>query len=214
MAPTRIVGVNLLALYDDEQLQRFIRAGMPVLAEASVEELTEYTNAVEARVAEKRFGTSTGPRQLRNRGGHLRSSLYAEAIGNHLRNIEGAVGATAKYAARHEKGSPGGQRPPGARTAHAAIPLRAAMTPSGVPRIKPREVPHSYFIRSKRGQLLLMGDVGGVSTPMFLLVRWENIGPTPPRLGIEDTMNKGMPRFLKKYQARLTSELQRLAGGK
>lgn len=213
MSETIIRGSEFLGIYDDRQLKRLVEAAMPVIFEVSHQELTKFVTAVETYVAERRFGPVTRPRRLRNRSGHLRSSVYSEVTGSRLDQLEGAVGATAKYAARHEFGSPGG-RPPGATTKHAAIPLEAAMTAAGVVNVKPREVQASFFVRSKAGHLFLMGESPtGKATPFFLLVPWEKLGPTPPRLGIRDTLDKGLPRFLKKYGNRLTKEIQELVGG-
>lgn len=205
---------EVLGNYDDRQLVDLMRRAMPALDRVSRAELHRYVVQVEGDVAENRFGPSTTPTQLRNRSGHLRSSVYSEVTGSGVADLEGAVGAHAAYGARHEFGSPGG-RPPGATGRYAAIPLDAALTPAGVPRGPPRSYAEAFFIRSQIGNLLLVrARPGGGIEPLFAMIPWEQIGPTPGRLGIRDTMGERLPGFVRRFQERLTQALQNLADGR
>lgn len=207
------MAAEVLGTYDDRQLVRLLRAALPAIDRISASELGRFVAEVEGDVAANRFGSTTTANQLRNRSGHLRASLYSEVTGSTLADLEGAVGDHAKYGARHEFGSPGG-RPDGAQGRYAAIPLPAALTAAGVPRGPPRSFTEAFFIRSMRGNLLLVRAVGDGIEPLFVMVPWERIGPTPARLGIRSTMGKRLPAFVKRFERRLTSELQRLTDGR
>ena len=129
--------------------------------------------------------------------------MFHRVEGSDLETLSGVVGNFAKYAPKHEFGSPGG-KPAGAKGNFAAIPLPDALTPSGVPIAPPREWPNTVFIRTRSNRLLLCQKIGNADSPaggikpLFLLIRWENIGPTPARLGIHDTMKDEAPKFAKR----------------
>jgi len=57
------------------------------------------------------------------------------------------------------------------RGQYLTIPLPAALTSAGVPRFTARQVPNAFFIKSKRGNLLLVRKRAGGIEPLFVLKR-------------------------------------------
>lgn len=55
------------------------------------------------------------------------------------------------------------------------VPLSAALTAAGVARFSARQVPGAFFLRSKRGNLLLVRRIAGGIEPLFVLKRQVRI---------------------------------------
>lgn len=109
-------------------------------------------------------------------------------------DIKGIIYSTSPYSKIHEFG--GTIRPKNKQWL--TIPIGKNLTPSGVPRFLPREVPNSFFVRTMGGKLFiasraLKGAGKGKSGPaartrmdlMYLLVKRAQI---PKRLGAFDTL--------------------------
>ena len=108
---------------------------------------------------------------LHVRSGRLRSSIGSYTFGSD-KELVGRVGSgqrtgqPVKYAGILETG--GTIRPVKAKML--AIPLKAALTSAGVPRYTPREVPNSFIMRTKNGNLMIFAKSGKKRiTPMFVL---------------------------------------------
>ena len=111
------------------------------------------------------------------RSGRLRSSIGSYTFGSD-KELVGRVGSgqrtgqPVKYAGILETG--GTIRPVKAKML--AIPLKAALTSAGVPRYTPREVPNSFIMRTKNGNLMIFAKSGKKRiTPMFALVKSAKI---------------------------------------
>lgn len=129
-----------------------------------------------------------------NRSGQLRRSLFSRAMpatpGNVAwRDVSLEVGsrmpAPYNYARMQELG--GTIRPKRGR--FLTIPLPAALTPAGVLRKPARQWKGAFFVRTKKGQLMLARNVGSSFKgwrvePLFLLVRSVTL---KPKLGMRAT---------------------------
>jgi len=152
-------------------------------------------------------GGTTSDR-LAVRSGHLRRSTKPRRVSERDGQIVGGVEFGARYASVHvgPKGKRTTIRPKSAQ--YLAIPLAAAKTAAGVARGGPRDYPDSFVVRTKAGNLLVMGRQTGAkgAVPLFVLKRQVVV---PARVHPEDIERVLKPRILKDIQA----EFERLVGG-
>jgi hypothetical protein len=137
---------------------------------------------------EERFTGGTTDSKLAVRSGKLRASVRPMPIVNKPTSIEGGVKFGTIYARVHV--GPAGQvttiRPKKGK--YLAIPLPAALKPSGVAKGAPRTGPwgDTFFAHSKKGNLILFGksiyskgarqgETRGKVTPLFLMVKQVKI---------------------------------------
>jgi len=107
------------------------------------------------------------------RSGRLRASIRGRVEPGRLR---GVVGTDVIYARIQELGGVVQAR----RAKFLAIPLKAMLTPAGVARASPRDVPDTFVLRSRAGNLIIAQRKGrGSLTPLFVLKRQVRINRHP-----------------------------------
>lgn len=128
---------------------------------------------------------------LARRTGNLARSLGYEVTGDSLDDLESRKFSTSPYAPVQEEGTigAGGTRPDivPVRRQWLAIPTRAAMTASGVPRRPgPLSYPDLRFVKSKRRDDVAWLVPQGMPLSEALYILRKKVA-IPPRLGMRDT---------------------------
>ncbi len=76
------------------------------------------------------------------------------------------------------------------------VPLPAALTATGKPKkMGPRQWRNTFIAESRKGNLLLFQRQGRKLVPLYVLKSKVRIRP---RLGLADTMRRGVPAFADK----------------
>ena len=128
---------------------------------------------------------------VQTRSGALRRSFDMAASGAHLDSLSvSTFSAGSKYARIQEEGGKI-EAPPGR---YLAVPLKAAKTAAGVQRKPPRQWNDTFFLKSKKGTLLLMQKRGADMIPLFAMVKKVTI---PGNLGFHQTWKEELPKFYK-----------------
>lgn len=143
----------------------------------------------------------TGGQPLHVRTGHLRSSIKAR-IEQDQEKTTGIVGSDLRYAKMHEFGK---QNHHSSSGKYLTIPLDAAKTASGVARGPARSFQGTFLIKSKAGNLIIMGrPTPGASSvkPLFVLKKSVNI---PARPYMAPTIEENRERVLGVFTKTLTS---------
>jgi hypothetical protein len=168
------------------------RAG-PVLSK----ELRDWLDTVAEALA-KRHGSpwpgGTTENTLSKRSGALVQSIKdsVEVTGTKLDDIQGRLGSALPYAKIHETGGTITAK----KSKYLTIPLPAALGPNGVPKKKSaKEWDNTFIATSKKGNLIIFQKQGGRVVPLYLLRTSVKI---PPRLGLRDTLEAGLPFFVDK----------------
>jgi hypothetical protein len=156
---------------------------------------------VKASVTAEREGKLNASSRLRTRSGRLRNSIRGSVRnrGEAIEMVLSAGGAMGRrdvsYARAQEEGATIAPR----RGRYLAIPLRAALTPAGVPRrAGPREYGDElYFFRARNGDAFLASKKSG------LLMYMLHPGPVVlrPRRFLRDAVEearKGLPPAIEK----------------
>ena len=152
----------------------------------------------------------TTPDRLAVRTGNLRSSTKPIKIEVHGGTVDGGIGFGTMYAKMHigPKGQKTTIKPKNSK--FLAIPLDAAMTPSGVPKGSPRKGPwgQTFFFRTREGKLILFGkkvvqkgaragQTRGNIVPLFLLVKQVVV---PARVHPEDILAWEKPKMIEAFR--------------
>ncbi len=91
------------------------------------------------------------------------------------------------------------------------IPLPAALDSRGVPLKKSaRQWSHTFVARSKKGNLLIFQKVGTQIIPLYVLRSSVTI---PPRLGMSDTIQTGIPYFVERAVDAIVKVIVESTGG-
>lgn len=167
--------MSYTVIIDDKQLQA---AAQTLKIKAEKGFVPAVTRLLRTRLAEGERAikyTLTGS-VLRRRTGNLVRSVAFTIDQQGQEKVVGRVGIIRQgpamvYAGVHITGAI--IRPK--RGQYLAVPLAAAQTAAGVPRFTPRQVPGAFFIRSKRGNLLLVRRVAGGLQPLFVMKRQVRI---------------------------------------
>ena len=127
---------------------------------------------------------------VQTRSGALRRSFHVESGGSRLEDLFATTfSAGVPYASIQEEG---GEITP-KRGKYLAIPLDAAKTRAGVTRKPPRQWTDTFFIRSKKGTLLLMQKRAHEMIPLFAMVKRVVI---PGELGFMKTWDEQLPKLV------------------
>lgn len=164
-------------------------------------ELKEFLDSVALALAQ-RHGTpwpgGTGPKSLSKRSGGLIASIEksVKITGTTFDNLEGFISA-AFPGVVHEFGAT--IRPKKAKML--TIPLPAALDNRGIPiRKSARDWPNTFVARSKAGNLLIFQKRGTEIVPLYVLKSSVKI---PPRLGMRQTLETGIPYFVERAMDRM-----------
>lgn len=163
-----------LGLLVNKEMAKFLRSNLATLA--------------------KRHGTQfpggTGTDSLSRRSGQLVRRLpdAAKVTGKRIQNVEGRISLPKRYAI-HERG--GVIKPKGSK--YVFIPLPEALDASGKPK-PPKSFKNTFIAESRKGNLLVFQKRGrGQLVPLYLLRKQVRI---PPRLGMGDSLKRGIPAFV------------------
>lgn len=164
-------------------------------------ELKTFLDSVALALAQ-RHGTpwpgGTGPKSLSKRSGGLIASIEksVKITGTTFENLEGFISA-AFPGVVHEFGAT--IRPKKAKML--TVPLPAALDNRGVPiRKSARDWPNTFVARSKAGNLIIFQKRGTEIVPLYVLKSSVKI---PPRLGMRQTLETGIPYFVERAMDRM-----------
>lgn len=157
-------------------------------------ELKSFLNSVADALVQrhsKPWPGGTGPKTLSVRSGNLILSIKnsVRIEGTTFGDITGYIGA-AFPAQVHEYGAT--IRPKKAK--FLTVPLPPALDSRGLPLKKSaRDWPNTFVARTKKGNLLIFQRRGTSIIPLYVLRTQVYI---PPRLGMQETLNTGLPYFV------------------
>lgn len=164
-------------------------------------ELKDFLDSVALALAQ-RHGTpwpgGTGPKSLSKRSGDLVASIEKSVRikGSTFENLEGYISA-AFPGVVHEFGAT--IKPKKAKML--TVPLPAALDGRGVPLKKSaRDWPNTFVARSKAGNLIIFQKRGTEIVPLYVLKSSVKI---PPRLGMRQTLETGIPYFVERAMDRM-----------
>lgn len=163
-----------LGLMVNKEMAKFLRSNLETLAKRH----------------STQFSGGTRTDSLSRRTGELVRRLpdAAKVTGNRIQNVEGRVSLPKRYAI-HERG--GVIKPKGSK--YVFIPLPEALDPSGKPK-QPKSFKNTFLAESRTGNILLFQKQGrGQLVPLYLLRKQVRI---PPRLGMGDSLKRGIPAFV------------------
>ncbi|MEY9560468.1 hypothetical protein [Sinorhizobium fredii] len=173
------------------------------------DELTSFLTSVAEALA-SRHGTpwpgGTTAQTLSRRSGKLAGSILrsVDVGGNTFETIEGTIGADFPGVV-HEFGAT--IKPKTAK--YLAIPLPAALDSKGVPLKKgPRDWAHTFVSKSKAGNLIIFQRRGTQVIPLYVLKSSVTI---PPRLGMQKTLDAGLPYFVDRSMDAIVRAVQQAA---
>lgn len=163
---------------------------------------------------EKRHNRTWSPRRknpsgqagrLNRRSGRLMKSLRVRVFpgSKTIEQVAGEIGTQSPYAGVHEYGAT--IRPK--RSKYLAIPLPAALDSRGVPKRRgPRSWKNTFVAKSKAGNLIIFQRRRGVKgiIPLYVLKKEVTI---PPRLGLGDTITRGIPVFQDRLFDKLVEQM-------
>lgn len=172
------------------------------------DELKKYLNYVAAELA-RRHGNAwpggTTPLTLSKRSGTLIESVIKSVKVTSDGTVEGIKGEMGGnfYAVVHEYGAVITVK----KAKWLTIPLSAALDNRGIPLKKSaKEWNNTFVARSKKGNLLIFRKEGGRKiVPLYALKKRVKI---PPRLGMRETVQTGLPYFVDKAVDRMLAGLK------
>lgn len=144
----------------------------------------------------------TGAKTLSRRSGGLVASITrsVRVEGSTFGDIRGYIGA-AFPAHVHEYGAT--IKPKKAK--FLTVPLPAALDSSGIPlRRSAREWQNTFVAKTKRGNLVIFQKRGTQIVPLYVLRTQVTI---PPRLGMQETLNAGLPYFVDKVSDQMVKAM-------
>lgn len=160
------------------------------------DELREFLDGVAQALAERHAtpwpGGTTAQTLSRRTGGMIQSVVESvEVNGQTFDTIRGTIGGNL-IARVQEFGAT--ITPKNAK--FLTIPLPAALDSSGVPiKKRARDWPNTFVARSKAGNLIIFQRRGAEIVPLYVLKTSVTI---PPRLGMQTTLDVGLPYFVDK----------------
>jgi len=161
-----------------------------------------------AEILARRHGRAwpggTSAKTLSKRSGRgmeaIRESIQIAASGG-IETVEGRIGAPG-YIGVHEKGATIRAK----RAKYLAIPLKEALDARGLPkRRSPRDWQNTFVGTSKQGNLLIFQRRGDGIVPLYVLKKEVKI---PARLGMEETIENELPKFIGKAVDALLAEME------
>lgn len=197
-------------------------AQIPSLLSQGAERAMHESLQIVSTVARGTYLSGPYPTRLQPRTGRLRASLRRgdrENIWQVRRQgttITGELGTSTVYARIHEEG--GVIRP--VRGRYLAIPTAFAMTSSGVLKREYqgglRQIPHTFFIRSRTGGLSLWqrtaarrvrgAKLSSVAKPLFWLVRQVRL---PKRPFLRPAVEQSRPQITERFQVMVNTVITR-----
>lgn len=173
-----------------KSLKKGMAAAMPVLKK----EMTTYLEST-ALAMKQRHSTpwpgGTGAKTLSRRSGAGMRSLIdgIKVEGTTYENLKGRITGL-PYLRTHEFGAT--IRPKKGK--YLTVPLPAALKSDGTPiKSSARDWQNTFVIKSKKGNLLIVRREGKDIVPLYVLKESVTI---QPRLGLQETLNSGMPYFV------------------
>lgn len=164
-------------------------------------EIKTFLDSVAAALAQRHGNAwpgGTGEKTLSKRSGALVASIEksVKITGTTFGDLEGHISA-AFPGIVHEFGAT--IRPKKAK--YLTVPLPAALDSRGIPyRKSAREWDNTFVARSKAGNLIIFQRRGTQVTPLYVLKTSVKI---PPRLGMRETLNIGIPYFVERAMDRI-----------
>jgi hypothetical protein len=147
----------------------------------------------------------TTSQSLSKRTGSLTDAIVksVSVVGSTFSDLKGTIGAPGiAYAGIQEKG--GTIKAKNAK--FLCIPLPAALDGRGVPlKSSPRDWPNTFVAQSKAGNLLIFQKRGTAVIPLYVLKSSVTI---PPRLGMQKTIDAGLPYFVERAMDAMVKNLQ------
>lgn len=189
-----------LRYYADTLEENIDRTG-PVLSKELRSFLGNVAEALSQRHS-KAWPGGTGPQTLSKRAGGGMASIKQSitVTGKTLDDIIGSIGGDF-YLRTHEFGATIRAK----RVKFLTIPLPAALNANGTPKkMSAREWDRTFVRRSKKGNLIIFTRSGKSLIPLYLLKKEVKI---PPRLGMQKTLEVGLPRFVDKAMEAMLKEI-------
>lgn len=160
-------------------------------------------------------GRKSASDPLSGRSGLLRDSIQTDVSGDGLDTLTLRKFSTSHYAITHELGTQGagGELPDivPVRAKWLALPMEAAMLPSGVPRLPgPRAWDDLWFMRTKSDGLFLVRGTG--ETGIEFLYHLRKKVAIPPRLGMRKRHNARAEKRVKEIGRLVRSEMRKATG--
>lgn len=160
------------------------------------EELKSFLQSVAEALADrhgKPWPGGTSPKTLSSRSGRLVTSILdsVRVEGSTFENLTGYIGA-AFPAQVHEYGATIKPK----KVKFLTVPLPAALDGRGVPiKRSARDWDNTFVAKSKAGNLIIFQKRGTQIVPLYVLRTEVTI---PPRLGMRETLQVGIPYFVER----------------
>lgn len=164
-------------------------------------EIKTFLDSVARALAQRHSGAwpgGTGPKTLSKRTGGLVASIEKSVriTGTTFGDLEGHISA-AFPGIVHEFGATITPK----KSKFLTVPLPAALDQRGVPyRKRARDWDNTFIARSKKGNLIIFQRRGTQVVPLYVLKTSVKI---PPRLGMRETLNIGIPHFVERSMDRI-----------
>ena len=168
-------------------------------------ELRQYLEEVAAEMRKrhgKRWPGGTTPKTLSKRSGKLIESIgrSIQVKGNTFRSLQGYISVDFPGIV-HEFGAT--IKPKNVK--YLTVPLPAALTKKGTPKRKSaRQWKNTFVAKTEAGNLIIFQRRGSQVIPLYLLKSSVTI---PPRLGLRETVQSGVPRFLSRAMDAMLREI-------
>lgn len=191
---------------DSKQLERAMKQAPFRLFNRLQDRVTKHHRRFLGKFRRERF---RGDDAVQSRSKRLGQSFRVEHGGKDLDSLYARTFSSGvPYALIHELG---GEITP-TKKKWLTIPLDAAKTASGIMRASAMHWPDTFFMTSKKGNLLIMQDRGDADPlPLFLLVRSVRL---KPRLGFLDTWRKTEGDLFKEIDLAAKEALEPQAAGR
>lgn len=170
-------------------------------------QLKSFLDSVAEAIAQRHstpWPGGTGEHTLSKRSGALVASIEKSVRieGSTYNDLKGYIGA-AFPAQVHEYGAT--IRPKKAK--FLTVPLPAALDSRGVPKKKSaRDWKNTFVAKTRKGNLIIFQKNGTQITPLYVLRTQVTI---PPRLGMQATLNLGLPYFVDKAADAIVRDMMR-----
>lgn len=173
-----------------KSIEKSIAGTAPVMKRELKQFLIDITESL-ARRHGNPYPGGTGAKTLSRRSGAM-ISKFKESVTVQGSNLDDIVGSFSgpHYARAQEYGATITAR----KAKYLTIPLPAALNSNGTPKKKSaREWKDTFVIKSKKGNLLIVQKQGSGILPLYVLKKQVKI---PARLGVRETIAKGIPYFV------------------
>lgn len=168
-------------------------------------EIRSFLDTVVGALAQRHSGAwpgGTGPKTLSKRTGNLINSIEKSVRikGTTFGDLEGHISA-AFPGIVHEFGATITPK----KAKYLTVPLPAALDGRGVPYKKSaRDWDHTFVAKSRKGNLIIFQRRGTQIVPLYVLKTSVKI---PPRLGMQETLNIGIPHFVERAMDRIVKSV-------